>query len=187
MRATLRTALVVGLTAITISGPALAATASPTTAAAPAAAAPAAATTSSTVRSAYSGRPAFSGRENFAIVSLNAGSRHPRVFAKGAFHAIGKLDRGRVSTVAFPRGRVLYRHQVISTIVSDPNLRTCRFTEQQTGTFWVVRATGRYAGMHYSGIYRTTITARLKRGAQSGCGSTFVRFRELTYFKGDVS
>jgi hypothetical protein len=183
MRATLLAALVAALTAITIAGPALDAAASPTVAASPAVGA-APVTASSTSSTAP---PPYSGRENFAIVTLKPDSEHARVFAKGAFHAVGELDRGQVSTAAFPHGRVLYRHRVISTTVSDPNLRTCQFTESQTGTFRVVRATGAYAGIHYSGTYRTTIKAQLQRGTQSGCGNMIVAFHELTYFKGDVS
>jgi len=167
MRATLSAALVLGLTAITISGPA---------AATIAAAAP-----STTTQSA------FSGREVFNIIRLRVTSQHPKVIAKGAFRAIGYLDGGRVTTAVFRHGTIEFRHRVASTEVSGPNLQTCWFREWQRGTVWVVGATGRYAGIRYRGDFWTTISAQLAHGSQSGCGTKIVHFRELTHESGQVS
>jgi hypothetical protein len=130
-------------------------------------------------------RPAISGREVFKIVSLAEQAKRPKMTAKGAFTARGYFNR-RLRTAVFPAGRIKIRRHVLKTSYHGPDLRTCRFKIWQKGTFRVVRATGRYAGIRESGYYWTTISGRLGRVAANECSSKIVAYRSVTYEIGTV-
>ena len=100
--------------------------------------------------------PAYAGRLVFRIVARMPGPRHAAVTASGAFKARGYFVR-KDATLVFPHGRVTVRRHILSTTYTPPNLSTCTFTIRQNGTFAVIRATGRYRGLHDTGTFRTTL------------------------------
>ena len=123
--------------------------------------------------------PAFSGREVFKIVGRMPGPRHAAASAWGAFTDSGVFIR-KDATLAFRRGRIVVRRHVRHTAYYGPDLSTCRFKIVQTGSFVVTKATGRYRGLHDSGSFATTVSARLSRTGPGRCGSKIIAKRTVT-------
>jgi len=130
--------------------------------------------------------PAYTGREVFKIVARMSGPRHPTVQAWGAFRASGHFIR-KTATITFPKGRIVIRRHVQKTTYTGPNLRTCRFTIVQRGTFSVKRATGKYHGLHESGHFTSRLHGRLKKTGASRCSSKIVARRTVTFEIGRAS
>jgi len=127
--------------------------------------------------------PAFSGREVFKIVGRMPGPRHAAVTASGAFRASGVFIR-KDATLAFPRGRIVVRRHVESTAYFGPDLSTCRFKIVQKGTFVVTKATGRFRGLHESGLFSTTVSGQLVRRGPGRCGAKITARRTVSYETG---
>ncbi|MGI9004802.1 MAG: hypothetical protein ACR2FU_01125 [Streptosporangiaceae bacterium] len=126
--------------------------------------------------------PAYAGRLEFRIIGRMPGPRHAAVTASGAFKAKGYFVR-KDATLVFPHGRITVRRHIQSTSTPPPNLRTCTFTIRQSGTFGVIRATGRYRGLHDNGTFRTTLRGRLRKTGPDRCGKLVAR-RTVTYETG---
>lgn len=124
--------------------------------------------------------PAYSGREVFKIVARMPGPQHATVQAWGAFRASGHFIR-KTATITFPKGRIVIRRHVRKTTYTGPNLRTCRFTIVQRGTFSVKRATGKYHGLHESGHFTSRLHGRLKKIGTNRCSSKIVAKRTVTF------
>ncbi len=124
--------------------------------------------------------PAYSGREVFKIVARMPGPRHATARARGAFTATGHFVR-KDAALVFPKGRIVVRRHVKKVTYSGPNLRTCRFTIVQRGTFVVRKATGKYRGLHESGHFTSRLYGRLKKTGPNQCGSKIVAKRTVTY------
>jgi hypothetical protein len=135
--------------------------------------------------SGFASAPARHGKETFKIVNTKPGPLHAPVTATGAFKAKGYFWRKKASLV-FPHGRLAVHRTVTSSSVNPPDLSTCVFTEQQTGTFSVFYATGWYKGLRYTGTYTTRVTGHLKSLGDDQCGSTIVRYRAVTYEVGII-
>jgi hypothetical protein len=180
MRRTLAVALSAGLAAAVAAGPVATASAAPVRHAALVRhAAP--------VRSATASGPQFVGHEVFVIIALKVGSKHPKVVAKGTFHAVGHLDFGRrVGIIVFKHGQITITHHVISNSGSVPTPPSCRFTITQRGTFAITKGTKRYTGLRGSGDYQTTIHGRLGHTSNGLCTSKIVSYRSVTYDRGFV-
>jgi|HubBroStandDraft_1064217.scaffolds.fasta_scaffold15458_4 hypothetical protein len=127
----------------------------------------------------------FAGREAIKIVSTIPGPYHASVSASGAFRAKGYYLRRKASLV-FPKGRLAVHRQVLNTTYSPPDLATCVFKAQQSGTFSVFYATGEYRGLRYSGNFWTNITGHLKPSGQDQCGTKLLSYRAVTYEVGSV-
>jgi hypothetical protein len=130
--------------------------------------------------------PAYAGREVFRIVDVMPGPRHASVTAHGAFAASGHFIRKR-ATITFPHGRIIVRRHVQGITYSGPNLRTCRFSIVERGTFVVRKATGRYRGLHESGRFTSRLHGRLKKAGTNQCSSKIVAKRTVTYEIGTTS
>jgi hypothetical protein len=124
--------------------------------------------------------PSFSGREVFKIVGRLSGPRHPAASAWGAFTAKGYFIR-KDATLVFPKGKIVVRRHVLHTSYFGPDLGTCRFKVVQTGSFRVVRATGRYRGLRDSGRFTTTVHGRLNKTGTNRCGARLIARRTVTY------
>ena len=131
------------------------------------------------------GAASLHGREVIRIIDTRPGPRHAKVFAKGAFKATGHFVRKK-ATLVFPKGKLVVRRHVTSTKVNPPKLSTCRFTEQQAGTFSVSHATGAYQGHRYSGTFSTRISGRLKKTGHNECGSKIVTYRSVVTETGTI-
>ncbi len=118
--------------------------------------------------------PAYAGRLEFRIVARMPGPRHAAVTASGAFKASGHFVR-KDATLVFPHGRITVRRHIQSTSEPPPNLRTCTFTIRQSGTFGVIRATGRYRGLRDDGTFTTTLRGRLRKIGPGRCGKIVAR------------
>jgi hypothetical protein len=129
--------------------------------------------------------PARHGKETFKIVVTRPGPKHAPATASGAFKAKGYFWRKRASLV-FPHGRIAIRRHLGDTTVNPPDLTTCVFTEQQTGTFDVFYATGWYKSLRYSGGFTTNITGHLKKSGHDQCSSKIVSYRAVTYEVGVI-
>lgn len=133
----------------------------------------------------FASGPAFAGREVIKIVGTVPGPAHAQVTARGAFGAHGYFLRRKASLI-FPDGRLAVRRHLLSTTVSPPNLATCWFKARQAGTFRVLRGTGKYKGLRYSGRFWTHISGRLKSAGHDQCGSKIVYYRAVTYEIGKI-
>jgi hypothetical protein len=131
------------------------------------------------------GSAAPHGREVIKIVAKKPGPYHAQVAARGAFHAKGYFLRKRASLI-FPGGRLAVRRHLISTTNQPPNLATCWFKAQQTGTFRVFYATGKYRGLRYDGDFSTSIAARLNKAGPDQCGTKIVVYSAVTYEIGTI-
>ncbi|HEX6934463.1 MAG TPA: hypothetical protein VF162_20135 [Streptosporangiaceae bacterium] len=130
--------------------------------------------------------PAYSGREVFKIVARVPGPRHATARAWGAFTATGHFIR-KDAMLTFPKGRIVVRRHVQKVTYGGPNLRTCRFTIVQRGTFVVRKATGAYRGLHESGHFTSKLYGRLRKTGTNQCGSRTVAKRTVTYEIGKAS
>jgi hypothetical protein len=136
-----------------------------------------------TAASAAERSQAFSGREVFKIVGRMPGPRHASASAWGAFTATGVFIR-KDATLVFGRGRIVVRRHVEQTAYYGPHLSTCRFKIVQKGSFTVTRATGRFRGLHESGVFTTTVSGRLVRRGPGRCGAKIMAKRTVTYETG---
>jgi len=127
--------------------------------------------------------PGYHGRETFTIVTVRIGEARPAARASGAFAAKGRFDH-RHGTFDFPKGRIIVRRQVTETTRSGPDLATCRFSIEQSGTFDVVKGTGRYRSLRESGTFRTTLHGRFNHTGPDRCGATLRYYHVVTYETG---
>lgn len=133
----------------------------------------------------FASRDGIHGREVIKIVGSMPGPFHAQVTAKGAFTARGYFVRKKASLV-FPKGRLAVRRHVVTTTYTPPNLATCWFKIEQSGTFRVFYATGSYRGLRYSGQFRSTFSGRLKPTGHDQCGSKVVVYHIVTYETGAI-
>jgi hypothetical protein len=132
-----------------------------------------------------SARPARTDQEVIKIVGTIPGPRHAKVTATGAFYGRGYFFRRRASLI-FPSGRLAVHRVLLSTTVSPPNLATCWFKEQQSGTFRVFYGTGKFRHVRYSGTFTAKIAGRLKKIAPDECGSKIEVYDTVTYETGII-
>jgi hypothetical protein len=130
--------------------------------------------------------PAYSGREVFKIVARMPGPQHATARAWGAFRATGHFIK-KDAALTFPKGRIVVRRHVKKVTYGGPNLRTCRFTIVQRGTFVVRKATGKYRGLHESGRFTSRLYGTLKKAGTNECSSKIVAKRTVTFEIGTAS
>jgi len=127
--------------------------------------------------------PGYYGHETFTIVTVRIGEVRPAATASGAFRAKGRFDR-RHGTFDFPKGRIIVSRQVTETTRSGPDLATCRFSIKQSGTFEVVKGTGRYRSLRETGTFRTTLRGRFNHTGPDRCGPKLRYYHVVTYETG---
>jgi hypothetical protein len=126
-----------------------------------AAAAAAIAATGVTAASASPATPAAaSGTEYVQIMSTgSSGSSGPAsAIARGVFTAAGqaRLGDARIGTITFAGGTIVLSHHAgRGSSHFDP--RGCLSVVSQSGTYQIVRGTGRYAGISGHGTYQLSL------------------------------
>ena len=133
---------------------------------------------------------AASGTEYIQVMSTATGSSGPAsAIARGVFTAAGQTQLGnaKVSTIRFPGGTIVLSHrQAHGSERFSP--ASCLSLVSQSGSYRIVRGTGRYAGISGHGTYQLSILAI---GARSGgkCSQSKppVTFQQIIKAQGPVS
>jgi len=113
--------------------------------------------------------PAAARAEHLRIMNTEATSSRLSVIATGAFTAGGHVIPAAVTDmVVFPGGTFTFRHVSRSGTASF-NSSTCLLTETARGTFTIGRGTGKYAGIHGSGRFVTSIVAVTAKNHAGRC------------------
>ena len=99
-----------------------------------------------------------SGTEYFQVMSTATAPRPASVIARGVFTAAGqtRLGDAKVSSITFPGGTIVLSHR--------PARNSSRFIPagclsliSQSGSYRIVRGTGRYAGISGHGTYQLSL------------------------------
>jgi hypothetical protein len=113
--------------------------------------------------------PGVRPHEHLRIMSTKAASRRLSVIATGAFTAGGYDKPARtIDTIVLPGGTFTFKH-VSTSFSGTANPKTCLITETQKGTFTLGGGTGKYAGIHGSGTYVTSIVAVATKNHAGQC------------------
>jgi hypothetical protein len=101
---------------------------------------------------------AASGTEYVQIMSASTTPGPDSAIARGVFTASGqaRLGDARVGTIVFPGGTVVLSHRP-SKGSSRFYPRACLSLVSQSGTYQIVRGTGRYAGISGHGTYQLSL------------------------------
>ena len=103
-------------------------------------------------------RHAASGTEYIQVMSASVAPGPASAIARGVFTAAGqaRLGDARVGTITFPGGTIVLSHR--------PGRSTSRFYPggclsviSQSGSYQIVRGTGRYAGISGHGTYQLSL------------------------------
>ena len=132
-------------------------------------------------------RQAVSGTEYVQIMSTSA-TGPASAIARGVFTAAGqaRLGDGRTGTIAFPGGTIVLSHR--------PGKNSAHFYPagclsliSQSGSYQIVRGTGRYAGISGHGTYQLSLEMVAAR-VHGGCSSAKppVAQQELLRLSGPV-
>jgi len=103
-------------------------------------------------------RSAASGTEYIQVMSASTAPGPASVIARGVFTAAGRvrLDDARVSTITFPGGTIVLSHrQAHGSARFSP--ASCLSLVRQSGSYRIVRGTGRYAGISGHGTYQLNL------------------------------
>src|ERR1700760_470494 len=101
---------------------------------------------------------AASGTEYIQVMSASTAPGPASVIARGVFTAAGRvrLDDAKVSTITFPGGTIVLSHrQVHGSARFSP--ASCLSLVRQSGSYRIVRGTGRYAGISGHGTYQVSL------------------------------
>ena len=99
-----------------------------------------------------------SGTEYIQVMSAATGSGPASVIARGVFTAAGqtRLGDAKTSTIRFPGGTIVLSHrQAHGSARFSP--ASCLSLVSQSGSYRIVRGTGRYAGISGHGTYRLSL------------------------------
>jgi hypothetical protein len=101
---------------------------------------------------------AASGTEYFQVMSTATSPGPASVIARGVFTAAGqgRLGGAKVSTLRFPGGTIVLSHQQAhGSARFSPT--SCLTLVSQSGSYRIVRGTGRYAGVSGHGTYQLSL------------------------------
>jgi hypothetical protein len=134
------------------------------------------------------GHQAASGTEYVQVMSASTTPGPASAIARGVFNAAGeaRLGDARGDTITFPGGTiVLSHHAKHGSSQFDP--RGCLSVVSQSGTYEIVRGTGRYTGISGHGTYQLSLEIVAAR-AHGACSSTKppVARQELLRLSGPV-
>ena len=115
-------------------------------------------------------RPA-SGTEYIQVMSASVAPGPASAIARGVFTAAGhaRLGDARVGTIAFPGGTIVLSHRPTKGS-SRFYQATCLSVISQSGSYRIVRGTGRYAGISGHGTYQLSLEIVAAR-ANGRCSS----------------
>jgi len=117
------------------------------------------------------GSHAASGTEYIQVMSASVAPGPASVIARGAFTAAGKARLGdaRTATITFPGGTIVLSHRPV-TGSSRFYPGACLSLISQSGSYRIVRGTGRYAGISGHGTYQLSLEIVAAR-ANGRCSS----------------
>jgi hypothetical protein len=99
-----------------------------------------------------------SGTEYIQVMSASVAPGPASVIARGVFTAAGqtRLGEAKVSTIRFPGGTIVLSHRPVhgSERFSPAS---CLSLVSQSGSYRIVRGTGRYAGISGHGTYQLSL------------------------------
>ena len=101
---------------------------------------------------------AASGTEYIQVMSASVAPGPASVIARGVFTAAGqvRLGNAKVSTIRFPGGTIVLSHrQAHGSERFSP--ASCLSLVSQSGSYRIVRGTGRYAGISGHGTYQLSL------------------------------
>ena len=133
-------------------------------------------------------RSAASGTEYIQVMSTATVPGPASVIARGVFTAAGqtRLGDAKVGTIRFPGGTIVLSHrQTHGSERFSP--ASCLSLVSQSGTYRIVRGTGRYAGISGHGTYQLSleIVATRVGGRCSSAGPPLAQ-QELLRLSGPV-
>ena len=101
---------------------------------------------------------AASGTEYFQVMSASVTPGPASVIARGVFAAAGQVRLGdaKDSTITFPGGTIVLSHRPAANS-SRFYPEGCLSVVSQTGSYRIVRGTGRYAGISGHGTYQLSL------------------------------
>ena len=101
---------------------------------------------------------ATSGTEYFQVMSASVTPGPASVIARGVFAAAGqaRLGDARTATITFPGGTIVLSHRPAKGS-SRFYPATCLSVINQSGSYRIVRGTGRYAGISGHGTYQLSL------------------------------
>jgi hypothetical protein len=116
--------------------------------------------------------PATSGTEFIQVMSASVTPGPASAIARGVFTAAGqaRLGNAKVATIRFPGGTIVLSHrQAHGSARFSP--ASCLTLVSQSGSYRIVRGTGRYAGISGHGSYQLSLEIVAAR-ANGSCSST---------------
>jgi hypothetical protein len=119
----------------------------------------------------HAASPATSGTEYIQVMSASVAPGPASAIARGVFTAAGhaRLGDARVGTIAFPGGTIVLSHRPTKGS-SRFYQATCLSVISQSGSYRIVRGTGRYAGISGHGTYQLSLEIVAAR-ANGRCSS----------------
>jgi len=111
-----------------------------------------------TASAAPTAKPATSGTEYIQVMSVSTAPGPASVIARGVFVAAGqtRLSDAKSTTITFPGGTVVLNHRPAKNS-SRFNPAGCLSVISQSGSYRIVRGTGRYAGISGHGTYQLSL------------------------------
>ncbi len=155
-------------------------------------AAPAAAQSASAQSAAPASARSVTAPERFHLTTDNENSNRQQVQATGPFTQDGYAVAGifssshSVSRLVFRRGTVRLVTSMTSFLLPPPNTRTCKFTEQFSGSYVIRGGFGRYPHASGTGRYVSRIFGQVWKRHDGICGYAVVSFWQSTRTVGSL-
>ncbi len=130
--------------------------------------------------------------ERFHLTTDNSNSDRQQVQATGPFTQDGYAVAGifssshSVSRLVFRRGTVRLVTSMTSFLLPPPNTRTCKFTEQFSGSYVIRGGFGRYPHASGTGRYVSRIFGQVWKRHDGICGYAVVSFWQSTRTVGSL-
>jgi len=98
------------------------------------------------------------GTEYIQVMSASVTPGPASAIARGVFTAAGqaRLGNARIGTITFPGGTIVLSHRPVRNS-SRFNPADCLAVISQSGSYQIVRGTGRYAGINGHGTYQLSL------------------------------
>ena len=113
-----------------------------------------------------------SGTEYIQVMSASVAPGPASAIARGVFTAAGqaRLGGAKVSTITFPGGTIVLSHRPSARAPRGSTPAGCLSVISQSGSYRIVRGTGRYAGISGHGTYQLSLEIVAAR-ASGRCSS----------------
>jgi hypothetical protein len=114
---------------------------------------------------------ARSGTEHFQLMSTSFTSNKASVILTGVFTAGGVDIQGKNDRIVLPGGGFTIIHKAAHS-AQHFSPRTCLGVDNETGTYKIVKGTGRYAGISGHGSYRLSVMFVGSKNAAGKCSQS---------------